>query len=187
MIAWAIVGSEIAFWIVILMGLIARYIFKQEKLGFLLLALTPVIDCILLVATSIDLHRGATATTAHSLAAVYIAVSLVFGKSMIQWADERFRYFVTKQGSKPVKRYGIEFAKHYFKGWIKHVFAFLIGAGLLFGLITFIDDPSRTEALSDVLKIWTVVVGIDFIIASTYFIWPKKAKSELRKDTKDTI
>jgi hypothetical protein len=179
-LAWAIVGSEIAFWIVILMGLIARYILKKEKLGLILLALTPVIDCILLVATSIDLHRGATATAAHALAAVYIAVSLVFGKGMIKWADERFRYFVTKQGSPPVKRYGVEFAKHYFIGWIKHLLAFLIGKGLLFGLIAFVDNPSRTKALSDVLKIWSVVVAIDFVITSTYFIWPKKEKSELR-------
>ncbi|MDQ0195858.1 hypothetical protein [Paenibacillus wynnii] len=174
--AWSIIISEIAFWIVILMGLITRYILNREKLGFVLLALTPVIDCILLVVTSIDLHRGSTATTAHALAAIYIAVSLVFGKSMIHWADERFRYLVTKEGSKPVRKQGIEFAKHYFKSWIKHVIAFLIGAGILFGLITYIDDPTRTEALSSVLQIWSIVLGFDFIITVTYFIWPRKAK-----------
>lgn len=175
-IAWFIVISEIAFWVVILMGLITRYIFKRERLGFILLALTPVIDCVLLAATTIDLHRGSTATTAHALAAVYIGISIMFGKSMIHWADERFRYYITKQSSKPVKRYGIEFAKHYFIGWAKHGIAFLIGAGILFGLITYIQDPSRTEALSEVLDIWKIVLGIDFVITMTYFIWPRKAK-----------
>jgi len=174
LIAWAIVISEISFWIVILAGLVARYILKRKKMGFVLLALTPLIDFMLLVTTSIDLSRGSTASTAHALAAVYIGVSLVFGKSMIEWADERFRYFATKQGSKRVKRYGIEHAKHYLKGTIKHVFAFLIGAGILFGLIAYVNDPSRTEALSGVLKIWTLVLIIDFIITISYFIWPKK-------------
>ena len=47
-IAWTIVACEIGFWVVIALGLITRYIFKREKLGFFFLALTPVIDLILL-------------------------------------------------------------------------------------------------------------------------------------------
>ncbi|WCF05835.1 hypothetical protein NDS46_15690 [Paenibacillus thiaminolyticus] len=176
-VAWAIVASEIGFWVVILLGLFVRYVLKRQKLGLILLALTPVIDLILLVTTSIDLYGGATATTAHALAAVYIGVSIAFGKDMIAWADERFRYYVARQGAKPPTRYGIEYAKHYLKGWIRHVLAYLIGAGMLFGLIYFIDDASRTEALSGVTRIWTVIVGIDLIIAISNFIWPKKVKA----------
>ncbi|MGG4398084.1 hypothetical protein ABEX25_27720 [Paenibacillus thiaminolyticus] len=176
-VAWAIVASEIGFWVVILLGLFARYVLKRQKLGLILLALTPVIDLILLVTTSIDLYGGATATTAHALAAVYIGVSIAFGKDMIAWADARFRYYVTKQGANPLTRYGIEYAKHYLKGWIRHVLAYLIGAGMLLGLIYLIDDASRTEALSGVTRIWTVIVGIDLIIAISNFIWPKKVKA----------
>ena len=61
-IAWTIVACEIGFWVVIALGLITRYIFKREKLGFLFLALTPVIDLILLIVTATDLYNGATAT-----------------------------------------------------------------------------------------------------------------------------
>jgi len=175
-VAWAIVASEILFWVVILLGLVARYILNRKKLGLALLALTPVIDLVLLVTTSVDLYYGASATTAHALAAVYIGVSIAFGKSMIEWADEKFRYYVTKQGSQPVKRYGIEHAKHYLKGWIRHVLAYLIGAGILFGLTVFINDSSRTEALTGVTRVWTIALAIDFIIMATYFIWPKKSK-----------
>lgn len=175
-VAWAIVASEIGFWVVILLGLYTRYVLKRQKLGFFLLALTPVIDLILLVTTSIDLYGGTAATMAHALAAVYIGVSIAFGKSMIEWADERFRYYVAKQGSKPMKRYGIEYAKHYLKGWGRHVLAYLIGAGLLFGLIYLIDDASRTEALSGVAQGWTFILGIDLIITISNFIWPKQAK-----------
>ncbi|XEC93298.1 hypothetical protein AB6A23_18235 [Paenibacillus tarimensis] len=176
-IAWIIIVCEIAFWVVILTGLIVRYVLRLDKLGFFLLALTPVIDLLLLIITGADLYRGAVATTAHAIAAVYIGVSIAFGKSLIGWADERFRYFVTKQGEKPAKKYGIEYAKHYAKSWIRHVIAYLIGAGLLAGFVYWISDPTRTEALSGVLKLWTLVLGIDLIFTVSYFIWPKKSKS----------
>ncbi|MEC1755631.1 hypothetical protein [Bacillus mojavensis] len=176
-VAWMIVFCEIAFWVVIVLGLVVRYLFKQDKLGLLLFALTPVIDLILLIMTSADLYRGAVATTAHAIAAVYIGVSIAFGKQMIQWADEKFRYYVTKQGSKPLVRYGMDHAKHYAKSLIRHVLAYLIGAGLLAGMIYFIGDAARTEALSSILKVWTVILGIDCLITASYFIWPKKAKA----------
>ncbi|MFD2445407.1 hypothetical protein ACFSO7_15690 [Bacillus sp. CGMCC 1.16607] len=177
-IAWMIVACEIAFWIVIILGLVLRYIFKLNKLGIIFLALTPVIDLILLAITSIDLYRGSTATQAHAIAAVYIGVSIAFGKSMIDWADERFQYYVTKQGPKPTKRFGMEYAIHYMKGWGRHLIAYLIGAGLLAGTVYFINDPFRTEALSGILKIWSLVLGVDFVIGISNFIWPKKGMAE---------
>lgn len=172
--AWMIVACEIGFWIVIVLGLFTRYVRKKDKLGLFFLALTPIIDLILLVITGLDLYWGATATIAHAIAAVYIGISIGFGKSMIKWADERFRYYVTKEGSKPIKRYGMEFAKHYLKGWGRHLLSYLIGSGILAGLIFFINDSSRTEAFSRVLLLWTLVLGIDLIITISYFIWPRK-------------
>lgn len=173
-----IIASEIGFWVVIILGLVTRYILKMNKLGLFFLALTPVIDLILLITTSIDLYRGATASNIHGIAAVYIGVSIAFGKGMIQWADKRFQYYITKQGPKPAKRYGLEYAKHYLIGWGKHVIAYLIGAGLLAGMIYFINDPSRTEALSGILKVWSIILGIDFLISISNFIWPTKAKEK---------
>ena len=176
-IGWLIVACEISFWIVIILGLVMRYIVKRPKLGFLLLALTPVIDIILLIFTGLDLYNGAIATTVHGIAAIYIGVSVAFGKSMIQWADERFQYYVTKKGPRSKKRYGYDYAKHYLKGWFRHVLAYLIGIGLLFSIIYIIDHASRTEALMGTFKIWSLILAIDFIICCSYFIWPKKAKN----------
>ncbi|MER2254346.1 MAG: hypothetical protein ABS933_04525, partial [Priestia megaterium] len=34
LIAWMIIACEIAFWIVIVLGLAARYMFKKQKLSF---------------------------------------------------------------------------------------------------------------------------------------------------------
>lgn len=175
-VAWMIIISEVGFWVLILAGLITRYIFKLKKMGLFLFALTPVIDCILLVATSVDLYHGATATKVHGIAAIYIGVSISFGKSIIAWADTHFQYYVMKQGPKPVKRYGIDYAKHYLKSFGQHVLAYLIGAGILFALIYFIKDSQRTEVLDGFLKIWTIVLGIDFIISISNFIWPKSVK-----------
>ncbi|WP_062513019.1 hypothetical protein [Halobacillus sp. KGW1] len=173
-IGWLIVFSEIGFWVVILLGLVLRYVAGKEKAGLFFLALTPVIDLLLLIATSVDLYRGATATTIHAVAAVYIGVSIAFGKSMIRWADERFQYYVTKSGPKPKKRKGMEHARHYFKSFLQHILAYAIGSAFLWVLIWLIGDPERTEALFGVWRIWSLVLGADFLIALSHFLWPKK-------------
>lgn len=177
-VAWMIVACEVAFWVVIILGLTVRYLLRKERLGFLLLALTPIIDLMLLVITGFDLYRGATATPAHAIAAVYIGVSIVFGKSLIAWADERFRYYIVKRGDKPINRYGYDYARHYLKSWLKHVLAYAIGVGCLFGLIYLVQVPERTEALTDTMRRWSLVLGIDLLITIAYFVWPKKAPAQ---------
>lgn len=178
-IAWMIIACEIAFWVVIAAGLIVRYVLKLPKLGLFLLALTPVIDLLLLVITGVDLYNGAVATMAHALAAVYIGVSIAFGKSMIAWADRRFRYLLTKQEeAKPQKRYGLEYARHELKGFLRHLLSFLIGAGLLAGMVYWINNPARTEALDSILRFWSIVLVIDFAIMISAFLWPKQDKNK---------
>lgn len=173
-IVWLIIFCEVAFWIVILLGLITRYILQQKTLGLFFLALTPIIDLILLITTGIDLINGATAETPHAIAAVYIAVSLVFGKSMINWADERFKYYVMKQGSKPSKLTGLDYSRSYAKSWLKHLLSYIIGTGILHMIIYLINDKTRTEAMDNVIHIWTIILVIDLIICISYFVWPPK-------------
>lgn len=84
-IACIIVACEIGFWLFIIAGLVTRYIFNQKKIGLILLAMIPVVDLVLLVATSIDVYRGTEITLAHSIAPIYLALSLVYGKAMIRW------------------------------------------------------------------------------------------------------
>lgn len=47
---------------------------------------------VILIATIIDLCSGAVASYFHGLAAIYIGVSISFGRKMIHWADEQFTY-----------------------------------------------------------------------------------------------
>ncbi|MEC1071759.1 hypothetical protein [Priestia megaterium] len=175
LIAWMIIACEIAFWIVIILGLATRYMFKKQKLSFFILALTPVVDSVLLIVTSVDLYGGATATYAHAIAAVYIGISIAFGKSMIQWADERFQYYVMKSGEKPRRRYGKEYAKHYFKSWIQHLVAYAIG-GTLLAAMMYIVPNGKTNVLQNVVEFWTIIVGVDFLLSLSNFVWPKKEK-----------
>jgi hypothetical protein len=177
-VAWIIVVCEIAFWVVIALGLAARYLLRLSKLGMTLLALTPLIDLILLAVTGWDLYHGAQATTAHGIAAVYIGVSIAYGKRMIAWADSRFRYYVAKQGEKPSKLYGYAYSRDYLKGWVLHLLAYAIGCGLLLAMVYMVQDSSRTEALNQIIRLWSVVLGIDLVIAVSYLVWPPKAPGE---------
>ncbi|WP_202982273.1 hypothetical protein [Vagococcus coleopterorum] len=133
----------------------------------------PILDLILLTAAGFDMYNGATATPAHALAGVYIGVSVIYGKGMIQWADERFAYYIMKIGDKPKKLVGIAYAKQQFRSWLKHVLAFLLGSGMLLLITVIVGDPERTKVLTDMVQVWLLVLGIDFVITLSYFVWKK--------------
>lgn len=87
-----IVGCEVAFWVVLLLSLIARYLLHWKGVSRWLLLSLPIIDVLLLAFTTLDLHRGATASLAHGLAAVYVGFTIMFGPITVRWADAHFAY-----------------------------------------------------------------------------------------------
>ena len=173
MIAW-IIAAEIAFWIVILFGLVARYILKKPKLSFFLFSLTLVIDSLLILLTAIDLKAGTPASISHGIAAIYIGVSIAYGKTMISWADEQFQLWFLKTGDKKVRLTGSAKGKHEIKMLIRHVVAFLIGTGLLSIMALYIGSKSDTSSLFQVMKVWGIVLTIDAIISISYVIFPSQ-------------
>lgn len=181
MIGWLIIACEISFWIFVLLGLFFRYILKIKKLGGILLFCTPLIDLLLLVATIWDLKNGAVANFIHGLAAIYIGVTVVYGHSMIRWADERFAYKFAG-GSEPTKnpKYGKEHAAFSRKGWLKHLLAWIIGSALLLLMIYLVGDNSKTKSLLDIIIKWTFVLGIDFVWSYSYTIWPRRSKENIK-------
>jgi hypothetical protein len=56
--------------------------------------------------------------------------------------------------------------------------AYAIGCGLLLAMVYMVQDSSRTEALDQIIRLWSVVLGIDLVIAVTYLVWPPKAPGE---------
>ena len=185
LIAWLIVACEIGFWVFVLLGLGFRYLLKLPRAGALLLFCTPVIDLILLVAAATDLKRGAVAGWEHGVAAIYIGVSIVYGHRLIKWADVRFAHWFAS-GPRPEKKpkFGAAHARIERQGWFLHLASWAIGCALLLALLVWVNDASRTENLLQIIRLWSLVLGIDFLISFSYTLWPRAPKGDSIKETK---
>lgn len=143
-----VLGCEIAFWLVLLFGLVARYILRWQKVSLYCLYSIPLIDLVLLIITVIDLRNGTEASFFHGLAAAYIGFSVVFGHSMIQWADDHFAYRFANGAKPPSSPSG---------GWpdlryelilfAKALVACAITFALVRGMIWLVGDLERTITL----------------------------------------
>ncbi len=91
MVAAAIIAAEVAFWVLLLGGLLARYGLRRPRLGAALLVGVPLVNVALLAITAADLARGAQADWSHGLAALYLGVSVAFGPSLMRAADRARR------------------------------------------------------------------------------------------------
>ena len=177
MILTAIVICEVAFWVAILAGLSARYLLKRQRLGALLLILAPVIDVLLLALVTIDLLRGGVASWQHGLAAIYIGVSVTYGKRMVGWADVRFAHRFAG-GPAPARVTGVRYTVKCWKDVLVTAVAVAIAAGILGGIIALVDDSERTESLTGFFAILGVILAIDVVWAVSYTLWPKPAPAQ---------
>nr|WP_277551440.1 hypothetical protein [Kocuria oceani] len=173
MILMIIIACEIGFWLFVLLGLLARYVLRRPRIGIVLLAMTPVVDLVLLTAVIFHLQAGGSASFFHGLAALYLGVSIAYGHKMVTWADERFAHRFA-HGPAPVKRYGADYAKEAWKDAARTGLAVGIAAGILWMLMTLIADPSRTHALLGVYPILGIWFAIDLIWAISYTVWPRR-------------
>lgn len=178
MIGWLIVICEVGFWVIVLAGLMTRYVWKKKKAGAAMLLMTPIVDLILLGATVVDIRQGTEANFMHGLSAVYIGATVAFGHRMIKWADERFAYRFAG-GPEPVSkpRTGQAHAAAQRNGWYRHLLAWIVGSVLLIGMIGLIGDAERSEALRSWIVRWAFILGIDFVISFSYTLWPRKSKT----------
>lgn len=173
-----IISAEVLFWVFVVAGLIARYMFGLKKLGGLLLLFTPIIDILLLIAVFITVKSGMEITTATGLAACYFGITVAFGHRLIKWADVRFSHWFGK-GPKPERKYGAAHAKEERIGWLLHLLGWAIGNALLLAIIMYVDDPRRTVSLEGIMQTWAIVLAIDFVVSFSYTLAPKKQKRSL--------
>ncbi|HEX2774046.1 MAG TPA: hypothetical protein VHN18_16675 [Micromonosporaceae bacterium] len=159
-----IAACEIGFWVVLVAGLVARYLLRRRRLGAVLLVCVPLVDLVLLVATVLDLRRGASANFTHGLAAAYLGFSVAFGPSMVRWADQRFahRFAGGPPPWKPPKR-GPERVRYEWREWGKAVGAWAIACGLLGLAVLLVDDADRTAELVAWIQRLTAAVVIWFV------------------------
>jgi hypothetical protein len=179
MLLWLIVGCEVGFWILLFLGLFIRYFFQLPRLSKAVLLCVPLLDLLLLCATAVDLHKGATAEFAHGLAAVYLGCTLVYGGGVIAWLDQyvAYRFAADKKMDKQAM-YGWSYTTYEWKQWFKGVGAGAIATVLLFVAIKYVNQPEKTALLYEwfrsifwVLAIWLVCWPV------WYTLFPKKAKS----------
>lgn len=172
-----IIGAECAFWVLIALGLLIRYVFKARRVSTIVLLMVPLVDVALLVVSVKHMRDGATADLTHSLAALYLGYSVVFGHSMIRWADQRVAHRFAG-GPPPVKppKYGMARARHEWIWTAKAILAWSISMGIAYLMVWIVGDATRTEALvAQVL--WSLKIpGIAALIALSYTIWPKREK-----------
>lgn len=88
----AIITAEIAFWVFLLGGLTLRYVLRRRRASAVALTAVPLVDLALVTFVGVDVARGAEPTRSHGLAAIYLGFTVAFGRSVIAWADARFRH-----------------------------------------------------------------------------------------------
>ena len=78
-VAAVIVACEVGLWVLLGLGMVLRYVARLRRTSTVVLAGIPTLDAMLVIATAIDLHRGAEVGLVHVLAGFYLGSSLAFG------------------------------------------------------------------------------------------------------------
>jgi hypothetical protein len=162
-----IAACEIGFWVLLAAGLVTRYLLRQPKAGLVLLAGVPLVDVVMLVASVLDIQRGAEPSFKHSLAAIFIGVSVGFGHQTLQWADRWAAHFMggAPRPVKPPKK-GPERARRERAGWFRHLLAYVVGAGIMIGLGLL--SGRGYDAVLAPAGAWTLALAIDAIVSFSY-------------------
>jgi hypothetical protein len=172
-----IVVCEVAFWVLLAAGLAVRYLLGMRRTSVALLLCEPLLEVLLLVATAIDLHRGARPGWEHGLAALYVGFTAAYGRHTVHWLDGHAAHRLTGAPKPPrPPRYGMPRARHEGALWLRSLLAAAVACGLLQLAIGYVGSATPAAAP---LRLWQLValrvVAIHGVIALSYLLWPKKA------------
>ncbi|TDO54305.1 2TM domain-containing protein [Kribbella sp. VKM Ac-2527] len=167
MLLAVIAACEVGFWVLLAAGMAARYLFRLPKAGLVLLAGVPLVDVVMLVASVIDIRQGGEPSFKHSLAAIFIGVSVGFGHSTLKWADAwaAHKFAGATQPVKPRKGTREKVRKER-QGWYRHLLAYAVGCGVMvsLGLLS----GKGYDALLGPAYTWTIVLLIDGFVSFSY-------------------
>ena len=174
--AAVIAAGEAGFWVLIAARLAARYGLRARRTSAVLLALVPLIDLEVLVAAAADLAGGAKANFTHGLAAVYLGFSVVFGPSLVRWADVRFAHrFAGGPAPQKAPKHGPERVAHLMREWYRVLGTVTVASAVLVVMILFFAAPEDQAGLwSWIGRAW-VIVGLWFVFGP---LW-ERGKSAL--------
>lgn len=145
-----IIASEVGFWVVLLAGLVLRYLVRKRKVSTIVLLGVPVLDLVLLSLITWDmLINNAVAEFTHGLGAIYLSFTVVFGPQIIRKADAWFAYRFAS-GPKPHRPEDNtwEKVKYEWSQWLRLLVCASLGCLLLGAMILIVDDVARTEELT---------------------------------------
>ncbi|MFE3519881.1 hypothetical protein [Streptomyces sp. NPDC059166] len=157
----AIVVCEIAFWVFLVLGLLARYALRARRLGGALLVCVPLTDLALVAFSVAHLRSGGEAGATHGLAAVYLGVSVGFGPEIVRRADAWFAHRVTNAPA-PAKppRSGPERVRHEWRLWLRCVTAFTVAAALTLLMWALAAPGSKASGLWNLIAQFGIVTVI---------------------------
>lgn len=164
-------AAEVAFWVFLVAGLVARYLLRAPRASAVLLLCVPLLDVVLVVASLADVASGSPPGPVHGLAAVYLGVTVAFGHSMIRWADVRFAHRFA-DGPAPVRapRGGVARMRHEWREFAKMALAAAI-AGVVLVLVAVVAGsgiPAPSSWPGDPMWSWAsrlgLVGGIWFVV-----------------------
>ncbi len=149
-----IIACEVAFWVVLVAALAARYLFKRMGLSRVLLLALPAVDLLLLVFTALDLRSGRPAAFAHGLATAYVGFTIAFGGILVAWADQQFAHrFASGPAPVPAPTRGWRAVRYELALWLRSIIAWVITVVLLIALIAWVDDVTDTSGLDHWFRI----------------------------------
>ncbi|MEU9334456.1 hypothetical protein AB0D49_15045 [Streptomyces sp. NPDC048290] len=179
MIVALIIACEVGFWVLLALGLAARYLLKWQRTSVVLLLCEPLLEVVLFVVTAIDLRSGAEPSWTHGLAAIYIGFTVAYGHYTITWLDGHAAHRFGGAPRPPgPPRYGLARAAHEGRLWLRTVVAAAVACALLQAAIWYVGDGGDTSSLTSTQGAALRAVAIHGLIALTYAIWPKKAPVE---------
>ncbi|MFE9095263.1 hypothetical protein [Streptomyces sp. NPDC007264] len=173
MIVGLVVACEVAFWVLLAVGLAVRYLLRMRRTGVALLLGEPLLEVVLFVATAIDLRNGAAPSWEHGLAALYLGFTVAYGPYLIHRLDGHAAHRLAG-GPPPARppRHGPARAAYEGRLWLRTLLATAVACALLQGAIWYVGEPGA-------LRMWQYaalrVLAVHGLIALSYLLWPKKA------------
>ncbi|MFI2414666.1 hypothetical protein [Streptomyces sp. NPDC018947] len=175
MVVALIIACEVGFWVLLALGLAARYLLKWRRTGVVLLLCEPLLELVLFAATAIDLRNGAEPSWQHGLAAVYIGWTVGYGPYTVRWLDGHAAHRLAG-GPPPLgpPRHGMARARHEGGLWLRTVLGAAVACALLEGAVRYVGDAGDVSSLRAFQGVALRAVVVHGLIALTYVIWPRR-------------
>ncbi|MCI3273134.1 hypothetical protein [Streptomyces cylindrosporus] len=175
MVVTLIIACEVAFWVLLALGLAVRYLLGWRRTSVAILLCEPLLELILFAVTATDLKNGAEPGWEHGLAALYIGYTVAYGHYTIRWLDGHAAHRLAG-GPRPPKppRHGMARARHEGGLWLRTLLAAAVACALLQAAIWYVGDGD-TSSLRSFQLVAVRALAVHGIVALTYLIWPKKA------------